>query len=310
MDNLTKNLAQHLNSLRKRQNLTILQLVDGIGSHRQYLRYLSGESVLPYDKLKLFCERLSMTLDAFFFSLRSLEDKEYPIISKLHELTANSEFESVVKFCKKHELTELNNPQNKKFYEYAYFRAQYKTDRLNLYSVLEKFQDLIDYPNCLNKTIFDYVDISVLSSITEIEIKQGRSDALEKLNEILLNKDLLFSSNELKHILPAVYANVALFLGRLKRYEESLIIADKGLAFSKLHNDMSSLGHLLYLKAYNSLVTDKEHDALISAARCLAFCMATDNKHQIEIFYKTLKKDFGFDIFEVFFKYKAELLYL
>ncbi|MCK4551907.1 MAG: hypothetical protein KAU02_03245 [Tenericutes bacterium] len=286
--------------------MTVEQLCEGICDTRTYRRYIAAERKITPDKIVDFCNRIGISPSDFFYNSKTREREELNRIRDLYQNIVNFDYTNFFVKLKKIKRQRLLNFQNVRYLDFCVTKANHETKKILDNQAYDILCNLCDYPNCLKKSVYDFVDIISLNFIAKLEVKIKKTIALNRLNEIL-NQNLIYISSESKLILPEVYANVSLYLGRLKQYPEALSIADEGIGYCLKHSNLSALTHLRYMRAYCLLVQGNRKDAEVEALRCLGIAFGKDNKYEIEMFTRVLSKDFNMDMFNLFKKYEYKL---
>lgn len=308
MEDIFRKHAIHLDNMRLRYHFTEEEFCDGICSTRQYRRYLSGESTLSQKKIAQFCQKMGISSADFFHAFIENDRNEFNEVHDLYKALSAHDFFTVIDAYPPLKKRMFMNFQNERFLEFCYIKAKYRAKHVNRQETYDQLSNLIDYPDCLEAESCDFVDIIVLALLAEIELELGNPQALNHLTECLVNDKVVRIGYESRTILPSVYGNVCVFLGRLNKYNESLDIADKGLALSKLYHDNSALTMLRYMRAYDLYSLGRTQEAEIEAAKCLASAIAVENPREIDVYLKTMKNDFKADPYSFLVKYKKALL--
>lgn len=305
---IAKDFAKHLDNYRSENNISEMELCEGICSTRQYRRYVSGEYQIPLKNLSLFLNKLEVTHTEFYYTYAQRQDEEFRKVFKIYEMIKANDLNLALEKCRKLEKQSFMNINNKKLLEFCVHRANYLNNHLHKYQVLENMGAIINYPDCLKDSSYDFVDILILNFIAEIEVEFNREFALNRLIDILNNDDLIKLTTISQKYFPAVYANVALYLTKLHKYEDALLIAKKGIEYSLFYHDLSATPKLRYLKALSLLQLGYIRDAEIEAIRCLQTLIALEDKDSTIKYYEVIKGDFGIDPLTWINKYKDDLL--
>jgi hypothetical protein len=303
----SKKYAIHLDDLRRKSKLTVKTLCENIVDPRTYRRYLSGERTLTHLKIVDFCKKLKISPTDFYYSTRKTDIYEFQQINKLYKLIANrdfNEFKNVVIGIKRDRIIDT---QNLRYYDFCILKVEFELNKKTNDQLIHELSNIVDYPNCCEKTAFDFVDLITLQLIAEIESKFDKNIALNKLISILDDPKLIYTSSEANNIIPSIYSNVALFLLRMKRYQKSNEVATNGVDYSLRYNDISGLAHLYYVLAYSSLKLGYHIVAEINAVKCIMTAIIKNNKYEIDMFSQTLTKDFGVDPFTLISRTKSQL---
>lgn len=307
MEKSIQKFAFHLDYLRREYNMTEDQFCEGICDTRSYRRYISGERKLPHKKIMEFCDKLGISSSDFFYNSKTIEREELNKIRKLYENIADKDYISFYKNRGLVNQDRILNEQNRKYFSLCNIKADYETHKTLDQVAVTNMAKLINYPRCINKRIFDFIEMAALSFIASIEIKVEETQALDKLISILSSVEFIYINSESRYILPTIYANASIYLGRLKRFEESLKIADAGIKYCKGVFDLHALSYLRYMRAYCLLVLGQQKESELEAIRCLALAIGKDNKLEMNSFKRVLQKDFKFNPLDLIKKYEDDL---
>lgn len=308
MNNSRMRYIYHLDDLRKKKNISIKQICDGICSDRQYRKYLSGINNISDQRIMEFCEKLGISARDYYYSLNEKDNYNHSKIKNIYsKLTAGNLKETSVLLEEFTRNTPLTN-QNERFLNYCKLRYKYDSNRNNAENVLKEINHNVNYPNCDKTDAFDFVDILFLLLIAQIEITQDKEQALNMLLSILKNPDLLYLSSENRNIIPTIYSNVAIMLGRLNKLEECILIAKQGVNYCLKYSYNKSLTRLYYSLSLSHKKLDHPFDAEYYSSLCITSAISRNNKNEINHFYKLLEDDFKKDPFILLLQNKTHLL--
>ena len=302
-----RNYIEMIDDLRREYNFTVENLCENIMSPRYYRRILSGERNISHKHIEKFCDRLEVSESDFYYQASVRDRTELKRIYTLYNMIYTRDYTNFMTEMKKIKPEKFTTIQNEKFFNYCLQRMYFVKDKVMKKDILINLYKLFDYPKSLDKKSFDFVDIHILMLIAEIQVKLNDETALNKLIDILNNRISILVSSESSHVMATVYANTALFLLRLKKYEESRNIATNGLEHSRKHNDVSSLAHLKYCKAYSNYKLGNKLEAEIDAIKCLSCSIAKSNKTEFDIFFNEFKKLFNMNPFDLFKKHDKDI---
>lgn len=175
MKTVLQSYIYHLDHIRKLRKLTVVDICDGVCSDRQYRRYLSGERTIREDILFAMIEKLKMRRVDFFESYFSEDQNEFNEVYRLYSLVYNKQYEQYTRHNKSFDKYHFIGSVNKLLYDYTLIRYQYETNKITLLFALEQLSHLIDYPKITSSSIFNQVEILVLSMIANLEYKQSKN---------------------------------------------------------------------------------------------------------------------------------------
>jgi hypothetical protein len=299
MKNLFQQYAQHIADLRRQANIKVTDFCNGICDDRTYRRYLSGDLMMTQPKLSALCVKLGISTAEFDRSFNRSDLEETQIVYKLLRSIQTNDFETVKKLLVSLDTKDFNSSRNKEFYEFCIIQYNSQTKKVNPHHAYDLFTSLIDYPTCLNKSIFDLIDILAIQQIAVLEVQWNETKALDVLSDLLFQREKIFITSDERYFLPSIYAYVANVLGRLKRIRESLEISQKGIAYSIEHSDMYVLQHLYYYESLALFTLDSTEASKHAATKSLLTAMIRNDNPFIQRMMTFMKKDFGFDPMEL-----------
>lgn len=301
------NYAYHLDNIRIAKKMSVAKLCEDICDPRLYRRYRTGEKTLTHLKIIEFCQKLGISPSDFYYTASESDRYELTKINHLYVAIYNRDQETYQKELETIKKTHLISIHNQRYLELCVIRADYLWGKMTGSQAMKELSSLIDYPNCLPNEVFDFIEISALQLIEEIEVKAGIDKALNRIQEILSREEMFYLSSESRQILPSIYANVSLDLAKLKRYEESKRVAEKGIKYYLNHADLQTLTFMHYVVAYAHLMEGKRPLAETDAIKSLMSAILSDRAFDTAMFKRTLTKDFGFDPLDAIPTYKDVL---
>lgn len=305
--NQTKKFAIHLDNLRRKSKITVNDLCDNIVDPRTYRRYLTGERTLTHLKVIDFCEKLGISTTDFYYSASEYDKYEFKIINDIYHLIEIRDFDKFVIQAKEINRDRIIEKQNRRFYDFCNIKVDFVLHKKTDDEVIRELSRISDYPNCIGKKAFDFVDLVALQVIAEIEINHNKEDALNLITNILHDTELIYTTSKVTDIIPSIYANLSIFLLRLNKFEESNSLATKGLEYSLRFSNISGLAYLYYCKSYSLLRLGDIVEAEIYGIKCVMAAIVKNDRYEIELFDRVLTSDFKYNPFKLISKYETEL---
>lgn len=298
----------HLDNIRIQKNMTVEELCDGICGDRQYRKYVSGETNISEKRLMEFVNKLGISARDFYYSLY---DKDRYDFNEIKHLYLKLEQKDYTDFNTKLDaLSKLEglSTHNQRFL--SFIQTKYLLDKKDILesTAIFRFSDVCEYPRCLNKNVFDFVDIISLHLIAQLEYKIGKTDSVDLLLRILKDRSIMYITSDTESIIPSIYSNVSIILGRLGRTEEWISLATEGVDFC-LNNDYGkSLTRLYYSLSMAHKQLNNGTLAEHYAALCYSNAIARNNPNEAQQFFKLLEKDFHKDPFRIIIESKDKIL--
>ncbi len=290
--------SYHLDNIRIKRGMTVEHLTEGICTDRQYRRYVSGDSILRLDMLNKFCDKLNIGINDFFYSLVQKDHLIYTELVSAYRALNNKNFDQCIDILKEIDVDSLDL-SNKNFYDFIYLKLQHEKKVISDINVMSKLIESKIYENLFKTEIYDFIDILYIHLISQIEVKTKKKDAFNLLIKLLDVPEHIYISTENKFMLPPIFANTSIILGRLNEVDESLAIATRGIEFCLNHKLSHALPNLYYVQMLGFRATNRKEEMYVSAVKCLSSCIATD-MNLYQTFYDLIKKDLGIDPSQLF----------
>lgn len=290
----------HIDELRRESKIKVIDFCSGICSDRQYRRYLSGEQIVTQGNLIMFCEKIGLSPNDFYSSFYRKDAQENSKVTKIYnaiEAFNYSEVDILIKKLRNHKFL---NKQSNKFYNFCLIKYNLLTNKITKVVAYDQYSDLVNYPSCLDKNTFDFVDIISIHRIAHLEYESGKDKALQFLYRILFDRKLVYVSSDTSYILPAIYNGVTKILAMKELYVEGLKISSIGIDYCIMITDFHSLSNLYYGKSMMLMKLGRINEALEEAKKCLATAIAKNSEYEIDLFVRLLKKDFKINPMDLF----------
>lgn len=301
MINISRRYAQHIDDLRAQKKVTITDLCTNVCSRRSYLRYVNGERPLPNDTLYKFCEKLKISPNDFYFSFLSNDQKEFQDILGLYDLIVQKEH-STLKVELKKRLNSMDqlNALSKKVLEYINTRYLLETKQITRLHAIDLMNKIINYPECLKGTLFDFGDVLCLIKLSDLQSNnEHQENILSLLENILIDDSFRFISPETRMIMPDLYATLAISFGRLDKLDKCLTVAEIGIKQSIESGVNNALTQLYYAKALSLLKTGRVNEGMVYAGKCLSNTITRNDKRRLKLYKQLLLDDFKVDPYEL-----------
>lgn len=289
MDSLK--LINFMENLRYDRKITQENYLHGIISQRQYYRYRSGESEIPFEVITKFADRLNIPIT----SLLEKFDDEYS-----HENNVTLMFFNLVasKSIKKayDEYAEMKghtfiSKVNKNFFKCSKLLLDLYANRIHKSELIDEIYQLTDYPKVMKKTAFPDDEIYMLGLLMEYSEKD-RKRILKKLYEVVQNRGNLLGGNVTAEF--RVYFWMIKNFGRTKQYHEVIDMCQRAIDKSNMFFMHYLLEYFHYYKALAHLRL-KEKDLFEKHLTQAVLNLEHRSKAMKQKFYEQIYKDTGID---------------
>ncbi len=263
--NFSQSLANYLDALRTKKNMTQEDFTNGIVSMRQYRRYLRGESdVAPY-VFDQFAERLGLNIEYLVFEFRGNTFRESKLANDYHNAVINHNVEKVTSLKKQFNPETITEPNHLLIYEYATALFSYNSNQMAQITLIEKLKSLLNYPNILKHHAFSSTEIIILSSLLVYDECKEKDKIVKVLSDALNHKSTIISGNNQKIMLLCLY-RLADYHKRYGDPSSMLQFASKGIQACKelKYHYLLEDFYLFAALAYQRLNEPKQISSMLS----------------------------------------------
>lgn len=293
MNDLFIKYAYHIDNLREDAGIKINDFCDGVCEPRTYRMYISGQRIMSQKMLNGFCRKLKLTPRDFYSSFNVNDSEEYKSMEKVYNYLSARQYEPARKILIMYDNIKFTNYRAELLYEYLVIRYNQLTESITKAEALSRYSKLINYPKCLEKTIFNNQETISITAISELENDFKENKAITFLNEFLSSPTLKLSSHTHKNVLPSIYAQVAYINGLNENYEEVIKVGKRGIAYILSNSVLRELDKLYYYVFFS--MYELKHEE--TDEYCKKFIAATytkyGNKDHTKRVMDMLKRDHG-----------------
>lgn len=273
--------------IRVDRGMRIEDLVSGVISKRQYLRYKKGEYDITNNNLAELLNRLDIDFATF---ARQLESSKYSIKYQLlsqFKLLNEMEYTSVYNFLNRIDETQLYSTFEEKLYELLNVVTRFNLNRITQEHYVFCLKRIIDYPNCLSRDLLNVVEVNGLLFLIQIE---PESIDYEKLFRKMLH------INEIKEIpwYDVLLVNISLAQQLVNRgdYEEAIKLATSIDDTIRTETKIKAYTNLMYFKLFSQKKLNSA-DYEVTLNRFKGLLLFEENEHRMKSFEENYKRIFG-----------------
>jgi len=285
-----------IDGLRLERDLSREDLCNNIMSLSQYKRYLRGDTSIPNRKLILIADKLRFSINELHILFSRKYDIDKNKVLHLYKLVHEQKVEEAYKLGRQLGKASFISNYTTQMYDFCMLILQHSLNLVSDIHVLGLYSKLIDYPNCIQKSSFNMIEISTLIQIVNLSAKSGDFEAANFLYDILSNDNFSLSSSDKSSYLPSVYSNLAKILGMQEDFTKVLEITNKGIEYCKLNSRTASLPNLFFYNALAHLVLNQREQALISAKKTFMLIYIESNTEKFETFKNLFEKQFDMEL--------------
>jgi len=280
-----------MESLRYDRKMTQDVYLHEVISQRQYYRYRSGESEVPFDVIIKFANKLQIPLLKLISSYHDYAAKETEIVRKYFNLIVNKQLKEAKQYSKKINNLILIDDEANFFYNLSRILYDFFTNRISTDKMISELKESSDFNNIMKKELIHDNEIYILGVIMEYSDDE-RDTILDKIQSLRNNNKLLLGGNVLLN--SQVFFWILKNLGRKERFNELIDVANEAINYSKKNYSYYSIEFFYYYKALAYYSLKDKVNFEISLTKTIISILninANRRKHFIEM----IKKDTNID---------------
>jgi len=233
-------LLNYMENLRYDRKMTQEVYLDNVISQRQYYRYRSGESEVPFEVIIKFANKLQIPLLKLISSYQTYSEKEKEVVQEYFNLVLAKRLNEAKEFISKQKSLLLLDEQTKIFYQISRVLYDFYQRRITNLQLVDKLKRQINFKDIMKKEVLHDIEIYLIGLIMEYS-DSDRELIFAKIETLRKNDKLLLGSNSLLDL--QVYFLIIKNLGRMNRYNEVIIISNLAIDYTKKN-------YTYYLKEY------------------------------------------------------------
>lgn len=288
-------IANYLEKIRIRKNISQDDYVSGIVSVRQYQRYKSGDSIISSDKIDMFGEKLGVTSKKLLTDMLNEKNRQYSNINDFYNSVVNNDFRRAVVLKEQLDQEIMISDDAKLYYNYSKIIYKHYSRRLAINDVISELSELIDYPNILKNRYFTDIEMLILSFFLNIFTGEKQEKLLKRLDEILKVEGSIISRDGNHNIYTLVLMRKAKIYGIKKDYEKVIYYSDlgirKGIEFKRYY----LWDYFYYYKALSYYALGNKSEFNKAIFNCFNVLYMENNQAKIEKFTNLIERDFNID---------------
>lgn len=299
MKEFNYSFARFIDKYREDRKITREDFLSEIVSISQFKRYLNGEQAIPFDKLILMVQKLNMSMNDLQYAFMVDSDYEYNKVRRIYKMIIAKDFKGAYEEIKKYRTSDFYNNYNKNYFIFCNIYVQYSLNMISRVYALEEYTKLINYPKCLEKNNFTFLELISILKIANLNVLNKNYEIADKLYNILINEDIYFTSGDETLFMPHLYEIISKIYGIKGEDNKVLILTNKGIEYTKRSATFNGLSHLYYYNALANLHLNNKIEGLKSAQLCFYTCTINGNKNEYKMFEKDFEKEFKMTVKEL-----------
>ncbi len=285
-------LANYLEKIRFGRNVSQEEFVSGIVSIRQYQRYKNGDSVLPYEKIDQFAEKLGINTKKLMAEFERAKSQQYTKINQFYNAVANNDYKNALDLKKELDKDLIISEEGRKYYKHAKIVFKYYSRELTLEEVINRVSDLVDYPDILKQQYYTDVEVLILSFLLSVFTGKQQEMLLMKLNQLFENVDNIMAGDS-EYIYTLILMRIAKTFGIRRDYPRVIYYCELGIDRGIQYKQYYLWEYFFYYKAlaHYALGQSEQYDE--SLLKCYHVLNMEGNHAKISKFTSLIEKDFN-----------------
>lgn len=293
----SKEICIFLERLRSARNLSQESFTDEIVSLRQYRRYLSGESEVPFQVIDQLSEKIGIKTDNLLREFEIANVEETKLVTKLFNLAVNYDHASFLELSKELPVEQVIDKNNQLMYQHSIILDKLYSQQITLRQSGEMNAMLINYPEILESQILTATEMLILTSLIDSLDQSEHYQIIKKIEAFLDDRTTVFSGGSEK-IYIFMLAKISKFFGIHEDFDNVLKFCKIGIELNlsvKLYYLMEYFYYYQALVYYRLENFELYEDMLI---RCFSVLQFEGNQKKIEKFTNLIEEDFNIDFIE------------
>lgn len=284
-------LLNYMENLRYDRKMNQEFYLHDVISQRQYYRYRSGESEVPFEVIIKLANKLQIPLLKLISNFQAYTARENDLVREFLSLVMNRKLDEAKKLMRGKRDLLLIDDEIKVFYQIAVVLYKHHSNQMTTLDMVNSLKTESDFQNIMKKEVLHDSEIYLLGIIMEYS-EEDRKLVLEKIISLRANNKLLLGGNILFN--SQVFFWILKNLGRLNRYNEVIKFANEAIEYNKKNYSYYSIEYFYYYKAlaYYRLGNTSEFEKALTNTICFLTNLDSQKRKH---FSEMIKKDTNID---------------
>lgn len=301
----SKELCIYLERLRNARNISQEAFTENVVSLRQYRRYLTGESDIPFQVIHQLTVKLSVKTDTLLREFENVRVEETSMVTKMYNLVANLSFKEFLELSKKYPLDDIIETGNRILYEHSLNLYRYYARQITREENAKINMKLINYPKILNQQVITAYEMLILSSFLDFLDNSHHERIIAKISEFIENQSTVISGQN-ERIFSFVLARLSKHMGILEEYKKVIEYCSTGIERSLESRTYYLLEYFYYYSALAYFRLGNKEKYTESLVNCFHAILIDRNESKMNKFRSLINEDFDINFDEFVIKYYQE----
>ncbi|MCK4551959.1 MAG: helix-turn-helix transcriptional regulator [Tenericutes bacterium] len=288
-------LANYLEKIRFGRNVSQEEFVSGVVSIRQYQRYKNGDSVIPYEKIDQFAEKLGINTKKLLTEFEKERSVQYSKINVFYNAVANNDYKTAIDYKRKLDSDLIISEEGRKYYTHANLVFDYYSKKITHAEVIQRVSDILNYPNILNQKYFTDVEVLILCFLLTVFSGKQQDLLLNRLNNLFSDSENIIAGDNNYYIYTLILMRLARTFGIKNDYPQVIYFCDLGIERGIESKQYYLWDYFYYYKSLAHYALGQKEDFDTALLRCFNVLFMEGNHSKIEKFTALIEKDYNID---------------
>lgn len=293
----TRELTKYIETLRKLRNLEVDDFTKNIVSVRQYKRYLSGDSEMPYNVFYQLSHRLGFNPVKIQGDLEEAQVRQNDLIESIYNYTVSYQYDKVDEILKQNDFEVFLSEQLEMYFKTTMVIHNYHRYKKPKEECREELIKIVDYDTIIQKDLLEQVELLVLALLLMFLEGKQKEELLEILSNQLLKEKITLGYDLFSKLYVAL--RVAREYGIKGDNERVIDICLKALEETKRPHIHFNYDFFYYYLALSYRNLKDEENKVKYVKKLYNYLMFIDEENKTKKYVSKFKKEFNLTVDEI-----------
>jgi transcriptional regulator with XRE-family HTH domain len=292
----SREICNYLEQLRAARNISQESFTQNVTSLRQYRRYLTGESDIPFPVVDQLCNRLGVQTMNFIMEIETARIEESKRIDRFYNFVVNSNDVEIQRMKEEFTHKEFIEVENRMLFEHSVLLYDVITNKVDLESASFLTKQMVNFQNITKQSAFTMTEMLILTSLLDLDTDTVETDEIADKIEIVLEDQRVVVGSSINTAYPLVLFRLAKYSGKKKEFNKVLKYCDLGIQHALQDKSFYLLDYFYYFSAlaYYRLSDFDNYESMVT--KCFLALQIDNNENKIQRFEQLMERDFGIEL--------------
>ncbi len=292
----SREICNYLEQLRAARNISQESFTQNVTSLRQYRRYLTGESDIPFPVLDQLCVKLGVQTMNFVMEIETARIEESKRIDQFYNFVVNSNEVEIQRMKEEFNHKDFLETENKMLFDHSVLLYDVITNKIDLETACSLTKQMVNFQNMSKQTAFTMTEMLILTSLLDLDTNSIETDEIADKIEVVLEDQRVVVGSSINTAYPLVLFRLAKYSGKKKEFDKVLKYCNLGIDHALQDKSFYLLDYFYYFSAlacYRLSDFDRYEEMV---TRCFVALQIDNNSKKIERFEQLMERDFGIEL--------------